>query len=246
MIRYRKLLKAQSCGFHSRAVRVAGLLLTCTAIAISFASPADADMIYAYTGPSFGTCFGTYSTDGATYPTSGPCNSYAVTGDFDTTLSLSALESMTDYEIPDADIKSFSFTDGNFTLNQSNAPEAIFDISTNSSGDITNWLVSLASQTLNLNSPTNVVDLIVTDKGVDESANPGNVACSGGACVVNQVTNGGNSRIKGTDTLTGVQTWSAPVSTPEPSSLWLVFSIGLVGMGARLFRRRTPTRSAAR
>ncbi|HOP22624.1 MAG TPA: hypothetical protein PK055_00200 [Gammaproteobacteria bacterium] len=115
-----------------------------------FISSAQAET-YTYTGPNFNEFFGDYSA------------SDFITGSFDTSSPLPANASYGDFS---GLVTSWSFTDGQQTLTPANSYLAYFNMSTNSSGQPDEWLVSIyENQTLptNINAPSGTtVSLIET------------------------------------------------------------------------------------
>ena len=114
------------------------ILLICSVCVLGWGVPSTvAQEMYTYTGNPYHYCSGTYavSVNGSI-----DCaGAYSVTGSFATTLSLSQLENLNDFVIPNADISSFSFSDGSgLTIDQYNATPAstYFEITTNSFGNI--------------------------------------------------------------------------------------------------------------
>ena len=115
-----------------------------------FISSAQAET-YTYTGPNFEEFYGDYSA------------SDFITGSFDTSSPLPANASYGDFS---GLVTSWSFTDGQQTLTPANSYLAYFNMSTNSSGQPDEWLVSIyENQTLptNINAPSGTtVSLIET------------------------------------------------------------------------------------
>ncbi|HEX4772863.1 MAG TPA: hypothetical protein VH351_18665 [Bryobacteraceae bacterium] len=72
------------------------------------------------------------------------CTSDHVSGSFYTTLSLSQLEDLTSYSMPASDVKGFMFSDGNGVhLSDANATLSQLAVTTDSSGNIDWWVLSL-------------------------------------------------------------------------------------------------------
>ena len=217
---------------HSyRKLRLAGLVLVCSVVAIGWARPAMADTVYSYTGQADEFCYGSYNT--------ASCDTYSITGTFDTTLSGAALDNLTGYTIPSADITSFSFTDGfETTLTQATAPSSQFFIKTDGSGDITSWVVALVSVPTPSTGVENGVEAIVLQNDVNvQDASGDGVDYT---CVASPDPPGDCSFYLydgGFSPLGGAGKWSAPVDTAEPSSL-LLLGIGVAGLAAMTFRRK--------
>jgi len=206
-------------------------LLICCALPVWLTGNAKADEMYTYSGNGYTFCSGG-PYDPAT------CSSYKITGWFTTDLSLSALENLSEYTIPLSDITNFSFSDGSgLTIDYGDATlsgstESVFTVWTNGSGGITQWIVgdneiptpfvngNVADNITTINSPALVQDSSVTGV-VSGVGTPSCVPyCTTGFGGVNQNDAG---------------VWSAPVGTPEPSSLMLLGG-GLVGIMARRLR----------
>lgn len=172
--------------------------------------------LYTYTGepydPSF--CTGTYEVFSS--PGFHECaGAYAVTGSFTTTLSLSQLENLHDFVIPNADIASFSFSDGSgLIINQSDAnlESTLFEITTNGSGNITSpqdWHIVLVDTH---------GDTIVTD------------SCDVPPCVgALDASFTGNPGNGGETVFDNPGKWQGPTPTPEVPSSFL-FGTGLLGI----------------
>jgi hypothetical protein len=231
---FRLLLVFSAFAARSGALRVLSVLLLAMLLAVSGASPARADTVYNYAGTSYGVCFGAYTTN---------CTSYSLTGTFDTTLSVAALESQTDFVIPSADIESFSFTDGfEASLNQGTAQGAFFEITTNASGDITGWEVILSALPFPApGSSTGAEGAILSENGAastaDVSGSGVNFDCttsltSPHGCALDFPGDAGLE-------VGGLGIWSPPATTatPEPSTL-PVLGVGLLGLAVTAFRRR--------
>lgn len=109
------------------------IVLAVMVVAVS-APNAHADS-FTYTSSPYTACDGTYTCTG-TAP--------ALSITFDTSLTGSALDNLTD-DIITGTISSFTFTDGALvTITNLNATHAFFEIDTNSTGQITEWVFDVA------------------------------------------------------------------------------------------------------
>jgi hypothetical protein len=173
-------------------------------------SVAQADTAYTYTGNAYTSCTGAYASGGT-------CVGDALSITFDTTLTGSALDNLPLTDITPY-VSSFSFSDGVASSTQADGYLQVFQIATDSSGDIIEWVMSTFSEPGGPSTPfaeaasyggrpTGVNDYGRT--GPVDSLNPPNTA-------TNQDDPG---------------TWSGgpPATTPEPSALPMV-ALGLAGL----------------
>jgi hypothetical protein len=187
-----------------KVVLICSICLLCWA-----APPALADEMYTYTGNSYNLCSGSYVS---------PCSQYRITGSFTTTLDLFHLQNVVNFVIPSYDIASFSFLDGSgLAINQSNARTSLFEITTNSFGNIASpqgWNVFLVGQTGEM------------------STSSCDIAPCIGAQDWSQTVDG---YAQGAFENPGVWAGPAPVPTPEQSTVILFGAalLGLIGMGLR-------------
>lgn len=177
-------------------------------------SSALADEVYTYTGPGYVTpmCSGTYVAN---------CTSYHLTGSLTTTLSLAQLENLTAYALPVSDVSAFYFTDGGaLGLSQVNATITDLAITTNTSGNIEDWEISLQGD-----GNTSFVDTYVCR---------GAGTCPGGT--IGGQDSSGTSAVNfgATQFEPYPGTWSGPnTPVPEPSAIFLAAlgSLLLLGFG---------------
>jgi hypothetical protein len=184
-------------GRSTRPAQGIGVLL----LAALCAPGAKATVIYTYTGNDFTTVIGSYTT--ADFVS----GSFTVSSQLAANLSLAPITPLT-----------FNFTDGTQVLNNSTSVSQTFDVSTDSTGDITSWdlaLVILAGgdyiYTIN-NSGT------IEDVGQQNFSNP------------DLYTFGSNSNNAGT--------W---IATPEPSTVSLT-SMALLALATRSLNRFSARR----
>jgi len=172
-----------------------GLLM----LAMGFVQTANADSTYIYDGNSLTNFYG-----GSCHPA---CE---IDGSFTVSHALAAnLNNVTIFP------SSFSFTDGEITLNNHDTYSDVFaDISTNAAGDITSWYIDLEGFGAQ----------IVTTDGVHHEGNFDETITWDGTL--------SNSNKPGTWTDP-----SSPTPTPEPSSL-LLMGVGLAAVACGI--RRSP------
>ena len=186
--------------------------------AMILSASAKADTVYTYTGNPYTSCAGTYSCNGTTP---------ALSVTFDTTLTGSTLDNLTLGSTGNitADITSFTITDGSgVTISLADAPAYyLFNIGTDGNGAIQSWNIDA----ILINAPPftdafTSYEAFFGDDGNDQSGY-GRTAPTGTI-----QPGGGDGDINGAPGL-----WSSsvdPVTTPEPSSLFLLSS-GLIGLG---------------
>lgn len=108
-------------------------------------TPSSPFTTYTYHGNAYNTCSGTYCTGGP----------YALSAEFTTTLTASALANLPYTDITSS-IVSFTFTDGSgLTIDNSNASYKDFNISTGASGNIATWLITSCGSSCNIQMQTN-------------------------------------------------------------------------------------------
>jgi hypothetical protein len=173
--------------------------------------------MYTYTGNSYNLCSGSYVS---------PCSQYRITGSFTTTLDLFHLRNLTNFAIPSYDIASFSFLDGSgLAINQSNARTSLFEITTNSFGNITSpqgWDVFLVAQTGEMSTSSCDIAPCVGAQDWSQTVD-----------LMGHATDAGYAQ--GAFENPGVWEGPAPVPTPEPSThiLFGAALLGLIGIGLR-------------
>ena len=204
-----------------RSLRVTMFLVCSLCVLVWGGASAVADETYAYTGNSYNLCSGSYVS---------PCSQYRITGSFTTTLDLFHLRNLTNFVIPSYDIASFSFLDGSgLAINQSNARTSLFEITTNSFGNITSpqgWDVFLVGQ--NGEMSTSSCDIAPCIGAQDWSQTVG---------LTGNATDAGYAQgaFENPGVWHGLAPELAPVPTPEPSTLFLFGTalLGLIGLGLR-------------
>jgi hypothetical protein len=177
--------------------------------------PALADTTYTYTGNDFFSdgILGPYTT------------SDSVTGSFTVASPLPDND-----PFPDVKFLSFSFTDGVQTITNSNAYFPEIRIATDSSGNITSWLIHLISI-------DNINDFIQTEAFVDQFHNI-NVDDEGEDPIPSTLDPPGSGYNSGDP-----GTWTSNIATqppsliPEPSTLTMLGTgmLGLAGLARRRF-----------
>ena len=214
------------------AAPVLRALLVCSVFAICLPVSVRANTIYSYSGNSYTSCSGSGYAP--------PCTPYKITGSFALSLSLSSLGNLNGYIVPNADITALSFSDGSgLTINLSNATlvgstATFIDLWTNSAGQITNWIVGVAQEPtpLTLGSVANNITTIEDVALTQDSSVTGIVSAVGTpSCPFNCVSGSGGSN----QNAAGV--WSAPVVTPEPTSL-ILCGTGLLSLAGMTWRRK--------
>ncbi len=168
------------------------MIIACSAF-VSDEQQAAADIVYTYTG-------NTYSEINDNTPPNGTfTTAMSVSGSFTVTSALAA-NLMNQQIIPN----SFSFSNGRATItNIPSLSDETFQVSTDSSGDIVNWYISLLS-------PLAISPLV----GI-ESFNTSEFVLDQGSFASGGSSDSGRSRTPGTWT-------SNSIATPEPASLMLL------------------------
>lgn len=182
------------------------------ALAALFAgSAASAQAVYVYTGNNFTNVFAP-----------GYTTSDKITGTL--TLSSTLPSSLTTLTNEVALVTSYSFSDGVNTFNSpccDTGNQTIFDFMTDSSGNITNWVVTLETD-------DNHTGDLTTESGVagfDQS-------------LVGGVLGGDNEGVPGVWSLQSTMS-----AVPEPAT-WTLLLLGLAGVGWRLRSARKPMPTA--
>jgi hypothetical protein len=119
---------------------VSGLLLACLIFLFVFAPLADADTTYTYTGNPFTSFHGS----SACPPQCKITGSFTIAGPPPVNLTLS--DQQFQFDITPL---AYSFTDGNTTWTNANSCPDFFAISTDASGNITNWVMRIFTPSLN-------------------------------------------------------------------------------------------------
>jgi hypothetical protein len=181
---------------------IAGALL-----ALELAIPAQADTIYTYTGNDYNQCAGTYCSGGP----------YALSVTFDTTLTGNSLDNLASFDITST-ITSFTFSDGSgLIINKSNSSFDQAEISTNSSGNIVNWLVGACGSSCNIQMQTNWNSPFGFIPGADFSETTASF--------------NGSFGFRSDDP----ETWVERTAVPEPST-WAMMVLGFAGLGFAGYR----------
>jgi hypothetical protein len=220
--------------------------------AIGFASPAQADSTYTYTGNPYTVCNGNYS----------PCSNYEVTGSFTVSTPLGA-----DLNNQAITPTSFSFTDGSLTLTQSNTTSSYFDMSTDGSGNISGWSLGAVLNNIfyygyEVGSNDSIYTSFNGTTGEDDSQQNyyytyqstyicgeyeygffqyGYNYCTG-TYQGSSLGGGSNTNTAGFWTNPPAESDYVPASTPEPSSLVMLAS-GLLGLAG--WRRKRLVASSS-
>ena len=180
--------------------------------AIFAASSANAQLVYSYTGNDFTSVFAP-----------GYTTSDKITGTL--TLSSALPDSLATLTNEAALVTSYSFSDGVSSFNMpccDTGNQTIFDFTTDASGNITNWDVTLETN-------DNHTGDLTTEGGVsafDQSLTDGELG-------------GSNNGAPG---IWSVQSVTSPV--PEPAT-WTLLLLGFGALGWRLRNARRPLHSAA-
>ena len=178
-----------------------------------------ANEMYSYTGNTYNLCSGSYVS---------PCSQYRITGSFTTTLDLFHLQNLTNFVIPNSDIASFSFMDGSGqTITQSNARSSLFEITTNSFGNITSpqgWDVFLVGPKAELSTSSCDLTPCVGAQDFSQTVD-----------LIGHATDAGFAQ--GAFENPGVWDGPAPVPTPESPTLFL-FGAGLLGLIGMCLRKK--------
>ncbi len=184
-------------------------------LALGVAQPAAADIIYSYTGNSFGY-------DG------GPGNVTNVSGFFDLSETLAA---STTYDLTpstNASVVNYSFTDGNtvFDLANNNAsptfpvlgPET-FSVTTDANGNIVNWDLNIYTGTSEIQTCNGTCSGMFAGPNPSDSVNVYETYVAYG--------------------VSAAGTWSE-TNIPEPASAAIVL---MALLGSRALRRRSPAQA---
>ena len=190
---------------------------------------------YAYTGSNFVNCSGVYSG----------CTSAEDTGTFTSSLTLDQLKNLgapnNQVDITSS-VTSFSFSDAmGLTLTESNTTVAGFDVSTNSSGQLTSWSIGLYQTapdlTVGFTTFVNYIEIFNNDTGPSGQIVDDAFTCGGISSDLNcpnpgyANTSGSQSGIPGVFTIAGA---------PEPHE-WALLLAGMFASGHMLRRLKRRT-----
>jgi hypothetical protein len=191
----------------------------CLLLAAASAAPSSADTVYTYTGSDF--------TSWTNTACPAACN---ITG------SLTLAQALgTGLSFSDVNPVSFSFTDGITTWTDLNAPGGIFEFSTDMSGVITFWAVSLGKTETPSQCDPGSADLrfLKMEQLSTFSTNLADAICATDTALT--------TTYEAENSSSGTWVPSDGVSpVPEPSSFILVGT----GLAATLWRRRVSRKSA--
>lgn len=123
-----------------KSTNVLGIFLACLIFILGFAHPAKADTTYTYTGNPFTGFHG----NSACPPQCRITGTFEVAGPPPVNLTLN--EQQFQFDVTPL---TYSFTDGHTTWTNTNSCPDFFAISTDASGNITNWVIRLFTPTLN-------------------------------------------------------------------------------------------------
>jgi hypothetical protein len=179
------------------------LLLAAFAFSLSSLA-AQADVVYDYTGLDYTVAFGSYTT------------SESVTGTF--TLAAPLADNLNDAIISPV---SFSISDGLQTITNANAATSAFTFSTDATGNLTNWVITLTTSN--------------TGGGAIDIDGPGSGTPGDQVEYQNNSPNSSFAESIGSGTFTEVAPTPSPV--PEPQS-WALMLTGLALLLALRFSTR--------
>jgi hypothetical protein len=204
-----------------RLVSVALLLGLLSGIVL--ATPAEADVIYSYTGNTMTYCNGAYADAGTNN-----CNgTYYVTGSF--TLTQALAPNLVNFAIftGSSQLVAYSYTDhGQVTLDNMNSSVGELLLWTNASGQIINWIIDVGRDA----SAPNGSGVCTGFCEIGTLNDPGDTDfCSTGVCDFSSFLDPGSG-----STLNQPGTWTESGTTPvpEPASL-LLSAAGLACLGIR-------------
>jgi hypothetical protein len=199
-------------------MRLPKLLVTVIFLCL-FLVPAFADTVYVYTGSAYNT----FSTLG--YQPTGVSGSFTVATSLAANLSLATISP-----------GSFSFTDGFFTLaNSTQFSSSQFQISTDGSGNITAWSITLFRA-----SPGSPLFLHECNPGSDVNGSAYTIALFSSAgtshdsssCMHGDDSTGQVVFTTDTASVTTAGSWQRIESVPEPATIFLV-GAGILGVAKR-------------